>query len=115
MSFRGTAAARPRFVITAPAKLLTVVLPESAEPQLHGELREIGVVGYTATTARGHGVHGDRPSRFYGDNMRVEILASPEVVDRVLDLLERKFRPVNPLVAWVVDAHAYPPEKVAHL
>lgn len=102
-------------VLTTPSKLLTVVLPESAELQLKGELQEIGVVGYTATTSRGHGVHGDRPSRFYGDNVRIELLGTQEVIDRVLDLLERKFRPVNPLVAWVTEARAYPSEKIAHL
>lgn len=101
-------------MFTSPSKLLTVVLPESAEPQLQSELRELGIVGYTATTSRGHGVHGDRPSRFYGDNVRIELLATQEVIDRVLELLDRKFRPVNPLVAWVTEAQAYPPEKIAH-
>lgn len=101
-------------MFTSPSRLLTVVLPESAEGQLQVELKELGIVGYTATTSRGHGVHGDRPSRFYGDNARIEILATQELVDKVLDVLERKFRPVNPLVAWVVDAQVYPAEKIAH-
>lgn len=100
--------------LTSPSKLLTVVLPESAEGQLQLELKELGIVGYTATTSRGHGVHGDRPSRFYGDNARIEILATQELIDRLLEVLERKFRPVNPLVAWVSDVLAYPGEKIAH-
>lgn len=101
-------------MFTSPSKLLTVVLPESAELQLQGELRELGVVGYTATTARGHGVHGDRPSRFYGDNVRIELLATEDIIHRVLELLDRKYAPVNPLVAWVSDVQAWPAEKIAH-
>ena len=100
-------------MFTTPSKLLTVVLPDSAEGQLQVELRALGVVGYTATTSRGHGVHGDRPSRFYGDNCRIEILATQDVIDQVLELLERRYLPVNPLVAWVSDVEAFPGEKIA--
>ncbi len=99
-------------VMTAPAKLLTLVLPESAEDVVQGELRALGVVGWTATTARGHGVHGERPSTWYGNNVRLEIVASPELVARVLDRVERTLKP-TPIVAWVLDAQVHPADRIA--
>jgi nitrogen regulatory protein PII len=98
-------------VSTQPAKLLTIVLPMSAEESFLADLRRLGIHGASVATIRGHGAHGDRPSRWNPENVRFDVVVAPTMVDTILAWLEGHYRPTGPVVAWVVDVQAWPPEK----
>lgn len=99
---------------TQPAKLLTIVLPMSAEESFLGDLRHLGVHGASVSTIRGHGAHGDRPSRWNPENVRFDLVVSPAQVDSILAWLEAHYRAAGPVVAWVVDVAAWPADKFGH-
>jgi hypothetical protein len=98
-------------VETRPAKLLSIVLPISAEESFLADLRALGVHGASVSTIRGHGAHGDRPNRWNPENVRFDVVVTAEMVDRVLTWLEGKYRPSGPVVAWVTDVLAWPGDK----
>jgi nitrogen regulatory protein PII len=98
-------------VLTTPAKLLTIVLPLSAEESFLSDLRHLGVHGASVSTIRGHGAHGDRPSRWNPENVRFDVVVNAEMVDKILAWLESKYRATGPVVAWVADVGAWPGEK----
>ena len=98
-------------MLTTPAKLLTIVLPLSAEEPFLADLRHLGIHGASVSTIRGHGAHGDRPSRWNPENVRFEVVVASAQVDQILGLLGGKYRATGPVVAWVVDVAAWPGEK----
>lgn len=98
-------------VQTTPAKLLTIVLPLSAELPFLAELRHLGIHGASVSTIRGHGAHGDRPSRWNPENVRFEVVVPAAQVDPILAFLEERYRPLGPVVAWITDVAAWPSDK----
>ena len=64
--------------------LLTIVCEAVLEPFLEEELPPLGVTGYTITDARGLGTHGRRTGAWRKEgNIRVDILCSPDLAERV--------------------------------
>lgn len=100
----------PRFVRK---KLITILTAESAEEVLLKDLVDIGANGVSALRAHGRGEHGVRPSTRYGGNLQVELLVDEAMVPKVFALLDERYRPTNPIVAWVQDVDAWPAEKFA--
>ncbi|WP_019593810.1 hypothetical protein [Thioalkalivibrio sp. ALM2T] len=64
--------------------LLTVVAEAILEEMLIDEVRGMGAAGYTVTDARGWGRHGKRRGNWrQGGNIKVEVVASAELCDRI--------------------------------
>jgi nitrogen regulatory protein P-II 2 len=86
---------------TVPLKLVTIVAEAVLEDRLVRDLSAVGARGYTVTTVRGRGSRGVRASDWEGGNVRVEVLVTDAVSDRVLDLLAERYFPSYAVVAWV--------------
>jgi len=72
--------------------LLTIVCEALLESELEQELPRLGVTGYTIIDARGLGVHGRRSGAWRKEgNIRVEILCTPPLAERVVDHLRREY------------------------
>jgi hypothetical protein len=72
--------------------LLTIVCEAVLEPFLEEELPPLGVTGYTITDARGLGTHGRRSGAWRKEgNIRVEILCSPALAERVAEHLRKEY------------------------
>jgi hypothetical protein len=72
--------------------LLTIVCEAVLEPFLENELPPLGVTGYTITDARGLGSHGRRSGAWRKEgNIRVEILCSPTLAERVTEHLRKEY------------------------
>lgn len=81
--------------------LCFVIVAESVlEPRLLDGLSSCGARGWTITAARGQGPRNRRVSEIEGGNVRIETLVSPEVADRVWELLSRDYFPNYAVAAW---------------
>lgn len=85
---------------TTPMTLLTVVAEDVLEPRLLRLLRDHGARGYTVTDARGEGSRGMRQGA-EGSNIRVEIIAPPDLAERILDDLRERYFASYAVVAWL--------------
>jgi hypothetical protein len=94
-------------------KLITILTVESAEELLMQDLLALGANGVSSLRAHGRGAHGVRPSTRYGGNLQVELLVDEALVGKVFALLEERYRPLDPIVAWVQDVDAWPADKFA--
>jgi hypothetical protein len=80
--------------------LVTVVAEAVVEHRLVRDLAACGAHGWTICDARGQGSRGVRADEFEGANIRLDTLVSPEVADRLLEVLARDYFPHYAVVAW---------------
>ena len=80
--------------------LLTIVAESLIESRLIEDLVACGVIGWTLTPARGAGPENRRLSEVEGGNVKIEVLGSEEVIQRVWDLLSSKYFPNYAVTAW---------------
>lgn len=93
----------------AKKKLVTIIVPETAEPALVEALAKV-THGLSVVPARGRGEHGERPNVWHAGNVQIETVVAPANVERVLTVLER-IRHTTPVVAWISDVEAWPADK----
>jgi hypothetical protein len=94
--------------------LITVVTEAALEAVMLKELDGLGVSGYTVSDARGRGSRGTRRSAWReSSNIRVEILCSDALADRIVALLQDKFYDNFAMVLWRQPADVLRPEKFA--
>lgn len=92
--------------------LITVVTEAALEAVLLQELDALGVSGYTVSDARGRGSRGTRRSAWReSSNIRVEIVCSDELANRIVALLRDKFYDNFAMVLWRQPAEVLRPEK----
>ncbi|MCX6461233.1 MAG: transcriptional regulator [Actinobacteria bacterium] len=84
-------------------KCLTIVAEAVLEQRLINDLRLAGASGWTLTSAQGAGPRTRRVSEAGGGNVRVEVLATAEVVDRMWSALRERYFPQYAVVAWEYD------------
>jgi hypothetical protein len=95
---------------TSAQKCITILTSVSAEDAIVAELDALGVRGCSVSDARGRGEHGPRPGKWASGNIRVEVVVSAAMLERLVPMLERH-RKSTVLVAWISDVQAYPAEK----
>ena len=96
---------------TSPLKVVTIVGETALAEHLHQDLRRLGATGWTQTDALGEGSRGMRSKTLRGDNVRLEVVVSPEVADAILERLAQEYFPNYALVAWVADVQVVRGEK----
>jgi nitrogen regulatory protein PII len=95
---------------TAKVTLVTVVAVFELEDRLVKDLTALGVHGYTRGKVEGFGLHGPRMAGLVdASNMRIEMLVSSELADRILDRLATKYVD-QAIIAYVHEVQAVPPE-----
>jgi hypothetical protein len=80
--------------------LLTIVAESLIEGRLLEDLVSCGVIGWTLTPARGAGPDNRRLSEVEGGNVKIEVLGSEEVTQKVWDLLSSRYFPHYAVTAW---------------
>ena len=76
---------------TVPLCLLTVIAESVLKERLVHDLRSVGASGYTLTDAEGEGSRQRRVGEILGANIRIESIVSPEVADRLLQLISNEY------------------------
>ena len=82
-------------------KLVTVVIEAGLARRLEGDLRAAGAKGFTSTLAHGAGPRDQRASEVEGGNVRVESVVSNEVLEVILEKLEKDYFPFYAISCWV--------------
>lgn len=86
-------------------KLVVVVAEAALERALLGDLRQLGVTGYTITDARGSGSRGWRGSGWeHTSNIRLEVLCEPAVAERIVNHVRDRYESDYAMIFWVQDA-----------
>ncbi|MCU0284279.1 MAG: hypothetical protein MUD13_10360 [Candidatus Nanopelagicales bacterium] len=93
--------------------LVTIVAEAIVEHRLVRDVAAAGARGWTVVDARGQGSRGVRADEFEGSNIRLETLVTPQVADRILEVLARDYFPRYAVVAWSTAANVVRPEKYA--
>jgi nitrogen regulatory protein P-II 2 len=82
-------------------KLVTIVAEPVLEGRLVGELKALGASGWTVSESRGEGSRGMRASDLPGEGVRIEVVASAAVAERIVDHVARQYFPHYAVIAWV--------------
>jgi nitrogen regulatory protein PII len=93
-------------------ELITVVTEAVLEKALTQELEALGASGYTITDARGRGSRGARRSAWReSSNIRIEVLCSAALADKLVTLLREKYYDNFAMVLWRQPVEVLRPEK----
>ena len=96
-----------------PLKLLVIVAESVLRDRLVAELKTLGVPGCTITSAVSWAREGLGSGEFEGPSIRLEVVATPEIVDAILLALSQRYFASWSMMAWVSDASVVRPEKYA--
>ncbi len=81
---------------------LTVVAPPDLQDQIEQQILMLGAAGFTSQACRGMSKEDVRSGRrLPRDQVRIDIIASPLLCQRVLDYLKREFMPLGRVTAYV--------------
>ena len=86
---------------TTEIRLLTIVAEEILRDRLIEEIRGTGARGFTLTPAEGEGSRHRRVGDVLGGNVKLEVLASPTVAERLLSVLAADYFPQYAVIAYV--------------
>lgn len=82
-------------------KLVTIVIESGLARRIEGDIRAAGAKGFTSTLAHGAGPRDQRASDVDGGNVRIESVVSNEVLEVILEKLERDYFPYYAISCWV--------------
>ncbi len=96
---------------TVSLKLLTIIADEALRKRLVDDVKKLGAKGYTIEKAYGEGEHGGRISAWEGENIRLELLVSAELANKILEKLARDYFEKYSIIAYLSDAEVLRGEK----
>ncbi len=85
---------------TVPATLVTVVAEKLLERDLIAAFQKLGAQGYTTTDAHGEGSRGIRASAWEGANVRIEMIVTPDVGERIVDHVADRYFAHHAVIVW---------------
>ena len=96
---------------TVPLKRVTIVSENSLEERIVKEIHDLGATGYTYTVVHGEGARGIRPSTWNGPNAKIEVIAPPEVAERILEHVARNYFESYAVIAYLDEVTVVRAEK----
>jgi len=96
---------------TVGLKLVTIVAEPVLEERLIEALHRLGARGHTLAEVRGAGSRGMRASDPPGQGVRIEVVVSEAVADRILDHVAQEYFPHYAVIAFVTDVAVVRGEK----
>lgn len=96
---------------TVSLKLLTIIADEALQTKLVEDVKKLGAKGYTIQKAFGEGDEGGRVSPWEGENIRLELLVSAEIADKILENLTRDYFDKYNIIAYLSDTQVIRGEK----
>lgn len=94
-----------------PMKRVTIVAESLLTERLQEDVLRLGASGYTSTLAEGRGSRGVRASEWEGRNVKIEILVTPEIADRILQHLSEAYFENYAVIAYAHDVEVVRGEK----
>jgi nitrogen regulatory protein PII len=92
--------------------LLTVIAEAALEKKLVTDLEQLGAPGWTISDARGRGGRGVRSAGWETEgNIRLEIICSREVAERIATHLQTRYYDHYAMVCYLSQVEVLRPEK----
>ncbi|HRG46344.1 MAG TPA: hypothetical protein PLX69_05020 [Leptospiraceae bacterium] len=92
-------------------QLITIISVDVLEARLIGDIKALGVKGYTVSEAHGEGLSLRRDDNWEGRNIRIEILASLELTEKIFNLLQKEYFPKYKMIAFSHEVNVLRKEK----
>ncbi|MBK6604313.1 MAG: hypothetical protein KBF99_06680 [Leptospiraceae bacterium] len=92
-------------------QLITIISVDVLEARLIGDIKALGVKGYTVSEAHGEGLSLRRDDNWEGRNIRIEILASLELTEKIFSLLQKEYFPKYKMIAFSHEVNVLRKEK----
>jgi nitrogen regulatory protein P-II 2 len=82
-------------------KLVTIIADNSLKQNLLDDIKALGAKGYTLTEAEGEGSHGSRLFELEGENIKLELIVSESVAEKIIERLADKYFERYGVVSYV--------------
>lgn len=93
--------------------LVTIVTENLLKEQITDLLRKHGVTGFTISRVDGEGSRGTRASDWEGPNLKIEIIASQTIAEKILSSISDKFFRDYAVIAWLSEVRVLRGDKFA--
>ena len=92
-------------------KRITIIGDESVRYRIVKEIHEMGATGYTDCYVHGKGARGIRPRHAEPANTKIEVIATPEVAQRILEHIAQHYFDNYAMIAFLDDVEVLRGEK----
>jgi nitrogen regulatory protein PII len=92
-------------------KRVTIVGDNAVEHQIVKEIHDLGATGYTYTVVHGEGTKGIRPSHWEGPNAKIEVIATAEIAQKILEHVAQNYFGHYAMIAYIDDVEVVRGEK----
>ncbi|MGB0696161.1 MAG: P-II family nitrogen regulator [Rhodospirillaceae bacterium] len=94
-------------------KLVTLVAESLLEKRLLEEMRQAGASGYTTSPAHGEGSRDLRTGLLEEGNVRIEVIVTEEVAEKIMARMESAYFPYYAVICWLTDVSVVRADKYA--
>ncbi len=88
---------------TTPLKMVVIVAEPVLEPRLVAELHRLGATGFSIVDGRGEGSRHAHATDLPGANIRIEVIVSPVVADRIMEHVAQHYFTHFSFIAYLLD------------
>ena len=88
---------------TFPMKRLTIIGDDTVRYRILKEIKEMGATGYTDCPVHGQGARGVRPRHAEPANSKIEVIATPEIAQRILEHIAKHYFDNYAMIAFLDD------------
>lgn len=96
---------------TVPMKRVTIIGDDTVKYRIIQEVQELGATGYTDCGVHGKGARGIRPRHAEPANTKIEVIATPEVAQRILEHIAQYYFDNYAMIAFLDDVEVIRGEK----
>jgi len=93
--------------------LLTIIAEDELESRIIGDLKKLGVRGYTICPVRGEGHHGLRASQWEGENIKIEVIVDSALADSISEHISSAYFPNFATILYLLPVQVLRGEKFA--
>ncbi len=92
-------------------RLVTIIAEPVLKDRLIHEIQALGAHGYTISEVHGEGTRGIHASQWQGGNVKIETIVSPEVAERIVEVVADQYFPNYAVIAYVTPVQVVRGEK----
>jgi len=96
---------------TVPMKRVTIIGDETVRYRIVKEIHDMGATGYTDFLVHGWGARGLRPSHGEPTNAKIEVIATPELAQRIIEHIAQHYFENYAMIAFLDEVEVLRGEK----